>query len=297
MIKIKGLLALLACAIIYGSMGIYIRFLSQEMTVYQQVGLRNTVAFVVAIGIALILKQSFNLNGVNKRDLVVYSFSFPLSVICFTFSILNTKVGTTVFGFYVSSIISSLVIGNFFFKEKITLTKMIGISVSLIGLLTYLYPFQATAIFNVGLLFSFVSGILDSTANGFRKFLSGKIDRFVLVAMQTLAGVSIATTAMIWSGHSLMPSISGTTFFIGVWFGLMVLSISYLTLVGFQNFDLSLGTVVISAELFFALVFAQLFLGERPSITELAGTSLIMLAIIILNVDLAAWRPKSWSLK
>jgi drug/metabolite transporter (DMT)-like permease len=62
------------------------------------------------------------------------------------------------------------------------------------------------------------------------------------------------------------------------------MSVSFLTLIGFQNFDLNLGTIIISSELIFAPIFAALAFHEYPSANEIFGGLFIALSIILSNL-------------
>ena len=68
--------------VIFGSFGIWIRFLSQELTIYQQIVFRNVLAMVFAIGIIVIGKRFLaDFAKVKKSHLFFYGLTVPLSVI------------------------------------------------------------------------------------------------------------------------------------------------------------------------------------------------------------------------
>lgn len=131
-----------------------------------------------------------------------------------------------------------------------------------------------------------LSGLFDTLANSFRKYLSGKVDRFVLVVLQMIGGLILAVALMLVFGQTSMPSLSSFAWLVGAIFGVCLVAISYLTLIGFQYFELNLGEVVLSSELFFATVLAFVFFGETATVTEIAGGLLILTA-----TALAHWTP------
>lgn len=284
--RAKGFLALLTCGLIFGSFGILIRLLSQQLDSYQQIGFRNLIGFLLAVIIAVIIKSKFSLNKVPKKYIFLYMFSFPITVVLFTLSVLNTKIVISVFSLYAGSIISSLLIGYFIFHERITRMKLISLVLAAIGLIIFVYPTLVANTLNIGFIFGFFSGVVDTISNSFRKYLAGKIDRFVLVALSMAGGLIVATVLMFIFGSSFTPTINAQTLGIGLLFGSLLMVISYLMLVGFQNFDLNLGTIVIASELFFAPLFASLVFNENPGINEVVGGIFILLAIVIPNIDI-----------
>lgn len=281
--RLKGFLALLACAVLFASFSIFVRILSNDLSAYQQIGFRNLIALVIGAFAVILSKQSFSsLADIPKKYTVLYTITFPIAVILYTLSVLEIKIVSTIFGLYLGALITSLFAGIIFFKEKITKMKLLSLILVSLGLIAYAYPFDGSLL-SVGFLLAVLSGVFDATANSFRKYLAGKVDRFVLVVLQMIGGLTVAAGLMVFAGQFTMPNISPTSWLVGGIFGLSLVAISYLTLVGFQNFDLNLGTVILSSELFFASVFALLFFGEISSFTELMGGTLIILATVVAN--------------
>lgn len=281
--RLKGFLALLACAIIFASFSVLVRVLSTEMGLYQQIGLRNVLALMVAIGVVVTTKQTFiSLKNVPVHLNLLYMASFPVSVVFYNLAVLDTKIVTAIFGLYVGSLISSLFFGIVVFKEKVTNLKLLSLALVSLGLISYTYPFNLSLL-SRGFYLALVSGFFDACANGFRKYLGGKVDRFVLVALQMIGGVVVAVTLGTLFNQLSLPTLSLAAWAISALFGLLLVAISYLTLIGFQNFDLNLGTVVLSSELFFGSLFAFLFYQEQSSFTEILGGTLIIVATVVAN--------------
>src|SRR5579872_3441849 len=103
--NVKGFLALFATGVIFGSFSIYIRLLGEHLTAFQQIFFRNLVAFVLAVCIVFIIKQKFSFRGHSKLILLGFTFLFPIGVILFVLSVLQTTVITAVFGVYLGSVI------------------------------------------------------------------------------------------------------------------------------------------------------------------------------------------------
>lgn len=288
--KTAGFISLLISAIAFGSFGIWIRFLDKEMSIYQQIVLRNAFAFVIAILIIFLTKQLKNIEWkkVKKSNLLMYSLLIPLSVIVYNISMVNTKIVLATFAYYIGAILTGWFAGILFYKEKINIEKCLSLTMVLIGLFLFAFPFNNNSI-NLGFVAGIISGILDGSANGFRKDLSGKISKMFLVLLTTIGGVIVSGLMIIFfhhSGSNYLNPISPTSWIIGAFFGALLVLLNYLLLIGFQNFDLSLGSIVLSLELLFALIFGIIFFKEYPSTKELFGGFFILLANIIPNLKI-----------
>ena len=290
-----GFLSLLASGMIFGSFGVLIRLLSAELDTYQQIAARNTTGFLLAIIIAVVLKSSWRLSQVGKKHVLLYVLSTQLVTIFFTLAILNTKIGVAIFAAYIGTVPTSILIGIWYFKESMTRLKAIGLGLVFVGLLFFVAPSFSSGAVNVGFFMGLFAGIMDGVSYFSGKFLAGKIDRFVLIAIQMFGSVLLAGMMMAYTGSSFTPHMSPFTVLIAILFGAGLISISFLTLFGLQNFDLGIGSVVISSEIFFGTLFALLIFHERPNTYEFIGGILIVLAIILVNYeDLSAFYKKSF---
>ncbi|EKE00340.1 MAG: hypothetical protein ACD_22C00045G0006 [uncultured bacterium] len=287
--KTLGFTSLFISAIAFGSFGIWIRLLNNEMSIYQQIVLRNGFAFVIAVLVVLLAKQLRNIewNKVKKLNLFLYALLVPLSVIAYNISMINTKIVLATFAFYVGTILTGWFAGLLFYKEKLNTEKWLSLILVLIGLGLFAYPFTNSSI-NLGFIAGVISGVLDGSANGFRKDLAGKISKFVLVLLTAIGGVFVSGLMMTYfhQGVAYLGSMSTTAWVVGAFFGSLLVILNYLLLVGFQNFDLSLGSIVLSLELLFALIFGILVFKEFPTSRELLGGVFILSANIIPNVKM-----------
>jgi drug/metabolite transporter (DMT)-like permease len=130
--------------------------------------------------------------------------------------------------------------------------------------------------------------VLDGSANGFRKDLAGKISKLVLALLTTSGGILVSGSMIAYFHQSAnyVTTMSTTAWVVGAFFGCLALILSYLLLVGFQNFDLSLGSIVLSLELLFALIFGILAFQEYPTGKELLGGLFILVANIVPNIKM-----------
>lgn len=283
--KFLGFGALLLAAMIFASFGIYIRVLSQELSSFQQIFFRGILGFAIAIVFIIIFSRNWSLPKIPRIKLVGYALVYSIAVIFLTLGVLRAKIATTIFGIYTGTLVCSFFIGLKFFGEKLTLTKKVSLSTALIGLLAYTFPLTKDG-FSLGLIFAVTGGVLDSVANALRKDLTNKIDRLTLVAIQLLGLAIVSLPFVFFSLDTGLPQISITSWLVGLWYGLMLVAVNFLLLYGFARFDLNLGSIVLSSELFFASIIGLLVFGERLKLSEIIGGLLLLVAMAIASLDL-----------
>lgn len=283
--KTKGFLSLLSAGFLFGIFGILVRLLNSELTNYQQVLFRSVVGFVLALSVIIISKRKISFKNISVINLLLFAFSLPLCIVFYTLSILQTKIILAVATLYLGSILFSLISGIIFFKEKLTIKKSLAIISSIIALYYFVVPFSLTNI-NIGLVFGILSGFMDALSNSFKKHLGGKADRFLLIVIQMIGTILVSLILMSYTKTLTIPLISPFVLSVGLIFGFLLILNNYLMLVGFHNFDLNLGTIVLSSELLFASIIGYIFYKEIPTVNELIGSGLIAFSIIISNLSL-----------
>lgn len=283
--KTKGFFALLLTGLIFGIMAILVRLLNTQLTPYQQIFFRNLIGFLLAIIIVVIIKARLSWTKAQRKYLFLFGIPYPLTMVFYTLSILHTKIAITVSSFYIGLIALTFFIGITIFKEKVTRVKLIGLFFALIGLVFFILPFSFSSI-NLGLVYGILAGIFGAVAHALRKHLGGTINRFFLVSIQMFGGIIIAGILLLLFHQTQLHPLSYVNWGILFLFGLLLMAISYFSIVGFQHIDLHVGSIIISSELIFAPLFAALMFKEYPTFLEYIGCLCIMLAVIIPNVNL-----------
>lgn len=286
--KIKGAGALLGAAMIYATFGLLIRESSVMFGNNIQIAIRFLFAALVIVLFKLVIKRSLSL---PRRDLLktfALGAVFGLIVMLFTISVNETKVANSVFLLYAGSIITSLICGTVFLKEKLSPSKIIAIGVAVCGLAMYADNFL---VLSVGIVAGFASGLLDGVGNFIRKSLKG-VDRNLVILYSYAIGGVVALGAALFSGEQWINQVhTGSIIAMLVFVGLMI-GISNLLLYGFQHFDVNVGTVILACELFFATVLGYVFLQESPTVTEIIGGVLIFSASALTVIDVRAIWPR-----
>jgi drug/metabolite transporter (DMT)-like permease len=282
--KYMGPGSLLLIGILFGISGVIAKYLSSFLNPYQVVEYRFGIAFLVSLIILFITKQQFSFSKIDKKTLLLFAITFPVSVIFFTLAIFNTTVSLAVFSFYIANLVSSFIWGHIYFKEKITRNKQIALLFILLALVTFTNPFSNFHI-ELGFVFGIISGLFQTIASSYQKIVGAKTNRIGLLIIQTLAGTAIAAATLLLTQAPLFVAIPQITLLITILFGLIFLAISYLFLVGFKSTNLNVGSILVSSELFFGPFFAFILLSEGLTVIELLGGVLTGVAVYFANRD------------
>ena len=281
----SGFLALLGAAFILGTFGIWIRELDNAFSNTGQVIARSLMALLIISTIVIFKRKtiSFKIERKNYKYLLGFCIVFPFSLICFTASATQIKVTNSLFMLYVGSLIASYLWGKLAFKESLNANKVVSITLLLLGLYAFVYPFDVGKL-SGGIFLGLAAGALEGSAHAFRKFLKG-VQREIIVFFQSLSSVVIAIILALYGGESLVKGITPSTLLVVVLFGALLVAIGYMLAYGFSHYDINVGSIILATELFFALVVSAIFLQELPTTYEIIGGLLIFTGAIVTSLD------------
>ncbi len=281
--KFKGFGALLGAALLYGTFSIYSRVLDNDFTGFQLNFFVNSVFFLVSLGYAIFSGAQLRLPKTGKKFILLYGLLFGIAATFYIMAILQAKVATVIFGINTSGLIVSLLTGSIFFHEKFSMKKAVSLLFAFAGLIFFTYPLSFQSL-DIGLLLGLLVGCLGVLANTVGKRATGKSTDMLLILARGV-GPIVSSLVLILANHQpLLPPVSSISVLIILLFGVSILFASKAVLYGFTNFDLNLGTIVLSAELVFATFLAAVFFKEYPSTMELLGCAFIFAAILFSNL-------------
>ena len=126
--------------------------------------------------------------------------------------------------------------------------------------------------------------MVQGIASAFQKKLSNTTDKLSLLVVQTFAGFTLASVILLATQEPVFIALSGFDWVIAVIFGLLMLAISYLFLVGFKYTNLNTGSILVSSELLFGPLFAFLLINETLGLHILIGGVFTVLAAVFANI-------------
>lgn len=273
----KGAEALFGAAIAYALTGIFVRAVSPMWTDKAQVAVRFSLVFFFLAAYQLLRK---NRSWVPSRQLAPILFGGLLStimILSFTFAIGKTTIANVLFVFYAANMITSFLLGTLTLKEQVTRTKLIALGFAILGLAVYS---GSIAEGNEGIILSMVAGIAGGTINLINKQLTGVDRTAVLVLWFALVAV-LSSGWLLLSGDQIVRTASLHLAILTVVFALVIIVGAFLTLYGFQHFDVNIGSVIMSTEMVFAAIMAYFLFNEMTKTHELVGGVFILVGSIV----------------
>ena len=192
----RGLLYLLAAAMTYSFLPVFIRFLNAEKVAPQeQMLLRYCFAFLAAGVYFLVSRSKFSFERKSLVLLLLAAFfGYSLTNLFYTYGIIYTQVSTGLFIFYSFAILTP-VLAFIFLKEKANRFNFISLGLGLISLLLLFQP-NALATWKLGGLFAFLSALAQSFYLIARKKLNQYSSQELLV-VSTAAGI-VSMAGLTW---------------------------------------------------------------------------------------------------
>ncbi len=276
--KVKANIALLISGIFFGVSSPLARLMGTWLNPFSVVFIR----FLFALPFSFLFLRKVEIKNVSLKKLIPFGLFLPTSVCLYTFALFNTKVSLTIFSFYIANLISSIIVGYFFNKEKISTNKTIGFVLATVAVLIFTNPFQGFSV-NTGMMLGYLSGITATFASLYQKRLSKSIDEKILTFTQIIGGLVVSIVAIVFINDASIFTISAHGLVLGLIFGFIFFLINYLMIYGFKYAEIGIGTILLSSELLFGPIAAYFIFGETLSHLEIIGGVLIAFAAIFVS--------------
>ncbi len=284
--KQKGILALVGLAIVYASMGIFVRYLSLSFAFFQQIYLRLFTAVVIGF---LIYNRSLNYQKLKKIKpeewlLLIFRATtyYLLGLALYTKSILLTKISTVSF---IGSIPMTAILGMLLYREKITYKKVAFLLLSFIGVVIIsVKDFSSIFDWRLGELLALISVIFTSLSIVLRKNQSKLLSNNEMSQIiMTMAFIMLFFTSFFAKESLPLTGWSATSILIVIIAGLANTIMIFLTNYGFEKIQTVIAANILTLEMFFAVIFGFLFFREIPSAKDVIGAVLILFSVIQMN--------------
>ncbi len=277
----KGYLSITGVAIIFGVFAILINYTSEMFGGYFQVFVRNFLALLVFVPFAFHRKLIKVKDVKTLRLLLLYSLIAALSFIFVSFAYLYGPVKTILVGRYVSALIFSLLISVFILKESVQTIQLWALGITAVGLVVFGFPF--VGFLTLGLLFA----ILNSLTFNISNIIIKKVEANASTIMSfEFAAVSIITMlAIVIFKQPLLTGFS----WLGIWSILLftagIIAVTFLIIQGFRAINFNVANIIMTSEIFFALVLSYIFLRQTVTGQEMVGISLIFVGAVLPNIQ------------
>jgi len=282
----KGVIALVMLAFGFGLTAIITRYMSEYLTVFQQLTVALGSAFLFSMVIFPRSITLHRLRKISRRDWGILLFrvciGYLLATSLYRASITLTKISNVTF---IQSIPFAAIYGWVLFKEKFTIKKFLLLMIALGGVvLISIQDYSSLLSFGKGEIFSFISSALFALSFVSRKwqtdFLNDKEVAQILLFLGTIALVIITVIR-----GELLPPVD--------WQWLLIVSVVltgffnainiYLINYGFRHVKAVLASNILTLESVFALILAFIFYRELPTLKEFLGGVLIIGSVVQMN--------------
>ncbi len=280
----KGVIFLLASAFAYGTNGILYRFIGQYFQAFTQNWLKYLILISIYLFILLTHKKYWKkLNFKEALALfgwgVIGSTTTVMSFIAFN----HLAIGTTYFLTYASMVASGIIFGYFLYKDKLSVNKIIGLILILVGLiLIYSFSIDSKQINYMFLIL--LAGGLIGLWNVLSKKFSNRYSTFQMLFFDALPNILVGLSGAMFF-HETVPNLIHTpAIFPLLGFVIATLLATNFMVLGFKYVDSQTGSMILPMEIVFGASFGFLVFGEVLSVTTLLGGFCILLATIIVTL-------------
>ena len=283
--KRKGVYSLILLALIFSSMGVFVRLLS-VFQLFQQVYLRVFAALLLGL---FIFNRHLNFSKLKKlsyREWLLFilrgSSGYLFGVTLFSQAIILTKYSNVSF---IGAIPMTAVLGVILLKEKITIQKIFLIFISFIGVtLISVKDYSNLFSWGRGEIFALISTVFFSLNYIGRRWHSKTLNNSEITELNFFIGFIIVFIASFFVGEplpmtgwnwGLLLAVLGGGFF-------NVINV-FLSNYGFQKVDIVLASNILTLESAFAIIIRYIFYREIPGLKEIIGGLIILLSVIRMN--------------
>lgn len=304
--KLTGAASLLSAALVTGSFGLWVHWVSPMFGTAAQTVVRFILAATIIFFALITRRRSLHYEwGARVSShwlrlpwravwlvLLLGLATFGLGML-YTIAVHLNKIASAMSLLSAGSIITASLVGSIFLREKVTAGRAIAVLIGLAGLMLYANGFEH---FSLGIAVGLCAGACDGISNCLRKALRGT-DRLTVVMLQ-YGIAAMLTLPFVWlSGQQAIKHVSAWAIVALVVYAALSVSLGNLLLAGFARLDANVGAVIMASQIFFAMLLGILVLHEYPTRNEFVGGLLIFSASFFAVTDFGKLRRRAWRKK
>lgn len=273
--ELSGNLALFGVGVLFGASSPLARSLGAWLTPMGVIFAR--FLFALPFMVWTLRKQDFS--KLRIVPLLPVALAGSLSVVLFTLALFNTKISLAIFFFYITNLLSSILVGRYANKESLTLSQSWALVIGLLAVWLIANPLEGFKL-DLGSLMAVGSGVLATYGYYLQKRLSDNYDANVIALAQIVMGVLVSGLAVLVLGKGA-GAIVPQSILLVIFYGGANAAIFFLLAYGFKRANLAIGTLLTSTELLFGPLLAFFIFQESLSVNEILGGMLIVVATIV----------------
>ncbi|HLC69361.1 MAG TPA: EamA family transporter [Candidatus Bilamarchaeaceae archaeon] len=272
----RGYLELILYSVFAGVVGVFVK-LVENLDTYSLIFFRAGIAAIFILLVILFQRRIKELGIVHSGKTLLVGIFQGLSIFLYFTSLLQTTVSNAVFLLYTAPIFS-VILAKFFLKEKIEKETLIGIFITLLGIIFILDPttFSFDSNQTIGNLIALGSGFFYSamalTAKPVLKTKSGYYVAF-------WQNIIISLMFILFLKVNPVSAISTNWWQLGI-IGILSTGIAFILFMeGVRKVKAQKIFIVTALEPLAGTVLALILLAEIPSILTIAGAILILYGV------------------
>ncbi len=278
--EFKGLIALVLLTLIYGLTGIFARYFSTHLGVFEQWYIRFFIALVVvviAFGHHINYKKFLHLSGKEWRMTITRGMlGFVLAAWLYALSTHYTTIGSVA---AMQILPLTAVFGVLLFHERVSGKILTLIAMSFVGAAIVALQDIGSFRFGVGELMSLVAGALFSLTLVLRKKQTGELNNHELVLVVTVTAFVGNYVLNIASGGSWLPHTAGippVVWWLLIAAGALSALMSLLANYGFEHVRATTASIILDLELVFGVIFGFVLYRETLTAQQAVGALIIL---------------------
>ena len=289
--------AILLAGILWGTIGLFVRALSQTgLSSLQLVFLRSAItAVALFFYLLLFCRQALR---IAWRDLWIFMGTGILSIlffsVCYFSTIQMAELSIAAVLLYTAPVFVML-FSLGFFQEKLNVRKILALLCCLMGCALVSGVLGASRLTLPALITGLLSGLGYSLYSVFGKFAVQKGYGALTTTFYTFLISAIAALPFVGLGE--MPqklALQGGSLLLIVLMGLFTSVIPYLLYTyGLSATAPAKASILASVEPVAAMLFGSIFFGEKLTLSSLAGMALVLAAVALLSPKEKTARPAS----
>ena len=284
--KYLGFFLILLSACIYGVSGFIVRQLQGTFGSFSQQYVQCIVSGITSLILILILKIKFK--PINKKDILPFSlFLFAsgcISILLFT-PFQHLQLGTVLFLYYSGMLVTGMIGGAIFFKEKLTIVKILSFVLAVVGIILIYISNITISIDSIPYMgLAFLAGLSIGVFSLSSKKLSTDYHPIYMYFLSCLAAIVIAVIgAVVIKEPVPILAVSPAWIWVVVYsLAAVVANVSMFN--GFKYLEAQTATIVSISEILVAVLAGLIIYSEIPTVMTLIGGILIVLANVFVIV-------------
>jgi len=257
--------------------------MGSNIPVFFQLGTRNILMTLVFGACVFITKNWKTISRSDFGWIAIRSFIGVFGFV-FYFQSLNTlSVGTTYLTLYAGSVMGGFFLGKTLFGEKMTKEKIVSLLFAIVGLVIIYGNSVEITSFRYFIV-AFFAGIFGGIWNVIVKKVSNTYSALQLNFVDCVLAVPFSLgISLLFSEKWQVPTFTDP-WIANVGLGFMYIITGQLIIYGFRFLEASVGSIVLLAEILFAILYGYYFFNEIITPPMIIGGLLIVVAIILPEV-------------